>query len=298
MQEEFYDSHAKALYGLIGYPVSHSLSPLMHNAAFKLLDVNASYELFSLEEQQLQPFFEDLKDPMSTVFGLNVTVPYKEKVIPFMDSVSPFVDKVKAVNTVVITKERKLIGHNTDGPGFMAHLKELNVEVADKKIVIVGTGGAARAIISVLCLLVERPKYIKIYDIDREKSFGLLFDLSQRLNTEIVEVVNSIDALEIQNADILINSTPIGMKDTDPLIIPEEKINSELFVYDLVYNPAETKLLAIAKSKRAKVSNGLGMLFYQGVLAFQHWADMELEDDIKQAMKEALEQGLYGKKES
>jgi len=281
------------LYGLVGYPVSHSLSPLMHNAAFKALGVNANYKLFSLHETELDAFFSDLKEETSSIFGLNVTIPYKEKVIQYLDTLSPFAEKAKAVNTIVITNERKLVGYNTDGPGFLTHIQELGFDVSDKRISILGAGGAARAIICALCIFDKRPNIINIYDVDKERCAFLLNDLKERIDVRIVHSVKSIDDLEIPDADMLINATPLGMKEEDPIVIDNTLIPDKALVYDLVYNPSITKLLRLSEEKGARISNGLGMLFYQGVLAFQHWGDIQLDDDIKSVMRSALESGLH-----
>ncbi|MBU0468771.1 MAG: shikimate dehydrogenase [Candidatus Omnitrophica bacterium] len=287
MEEDY-----KTQYGLVGYPLGHSLSPLMHNAAFEALEVDALYKLFPLEEEELEGFFKDLKDEFSPIFGLNVTVPYKEKVVQYLDNVDPLVDKIKAVNTILINDERKLIGYNTDAPGFLAHLSEIGFKSEDKNVAILGAGGAARAIVSVLCLIVERPKTIKLYDIDKGKADLLIKDIGEMINVDIVETVNSIDDLNIELADLLINATPIGMKEDDPCLVDEGLLHSDMLVYDLIYNPAETELLRMAREKGAQVSNGLGMLYYQGVLAFQHWAGQEIDQNIKNIMREALEKGL------
>ncbi len=282
----------KAIYGLIGYPVKHSLSPLMHNAAFKALQVDAEYRLFELQKDELDEFFDKLKDELSPIFGLNVTVPYKEEVIKYIDSLSPFAQKVMAVNTIVVSKDRKLIGYNTDAPGFLAHLNELKFEVCDKKVAIIGAGGASRAIVSMLCLMPDKPKIILLYDIDKQRAEKLIEDLSQRMDTSIVKAVFSIDDLDINNAELLINATPVGMKQDDPVLIEPELLHTGMLVYDLIYNPAETSLLKIAKQRGADTANGLGMLFYQGVLAFEHWANTRLDEKIKIKMREALEKGL------
>jgi len=286
------EEYNKSLYGLVGYPLGHSLSPLMHNAAFDALGVDAVYKLFPLQEGELEPFFKDLKDEESPIFGLNVTVPYKEKVVRFLDNVDPLVDKIKAVNTIFINDKRKLVGYNTDAPGFLAHLSELGFAADEKSVAIIGAGGAARAIISVLCLIVERPKSIKIYDIDKGKAEFLVKDISENINIDIVETVNSIDDLNIESSELLINATPIGMKEKDPCLVEEGLLHSGMLVYDLIYNPAETELLRLAREKGAQVSNGLGMLYYQGVLAFQRWAEQEIDQKIKNIMRKALEKGL------
>ncbi len=283
---------AKAIYGLIGYPVKHSLSPLMHNAAFEALEIDAEYKLFELQRDELDDFFAELRDELSPIFGLNVTVPYKEEVVKYIDSFSPFAQKVMAVNTIVVSKDRKLIGYNTDAPGFLAHLNELNFEVCDKKVAIIGAGGASRAIVSMLCLIPDKPKIVLLYDIDKQRAERLIDDLSQRMDTSIVKAVFSIDDLDIGNSDLLINATPVGMKQSDPVLVEPELLHTDMLVYDLIYNPAETLLLKIAKQKGANIANGLGMLFYQGVLAFEHWANTRLDEKIKIKMREALEKGL------
>ena len=285
-------SENKSLYGIVGYPVKYSLSPLMHNAAFEALSVPAAYELFPLEEDELENFFAKLHDDDSPIFGLNVTVPYKETVLKHVDVLTPFVEKVGAVNTIVINKERKLIGYNTDAPGFLSHLAELGVQTSEKRIVILGAGGVSRAIIAALCLIAEKPESIKIFDVVKEKADALVADLGERIDLSMVESVQSIDDLNIEIADILINATPIGMHEDDPCLVEPELLHSNMFVYDVIYKPEETPLLKEAKKKGAKTSNGLGMLYYQGVLAFQHWANIELEDEIKQKMRKSLEEGV------
>ncbi len=278
-------------YGLIGYPLGHSLSPCMHNTAFRALDVDAVYELFPLKEEEVEPFVQNLRKEDCHIFGVNVTVPYKEKVIPFLDALSPFAEKAGAVNTIEIDKKRRLIGHNTDGPGFWTHLSELNVDPQGKRVAILGAGGAARAIISVLCLMKIQPTSICVYDVDVFKAQHLIDDLSDRMDTGVVSVVHSIDDLNIELADLLINATPIGLKATDPALIEEELLHKGLFVYDLIYNPKETRLLKTAKARGAKTANGLGMLFYQGVLAFEHWAGYELIPAVREQMRMSLELG-------
>lgn len=278
-------------YGLIGYPLDHSLSPCMHNTAFRALDVAAVYELFPLQENEVEGFIKTLKMDDSHIFGLNVTVPYKEKVIPYLDALSPFAEKVGAVNTIVVDEKRSLVGHNTDGPGFWTHLTELDVQLKGKRIAIMGAGGASRAIISMLCLIEQRPVSIKLYDLDAEKAHALVRDLSQRIDLSIVEVVHSLDDLNIELSNVLINATPIGLKKQDSCLVDPDLLHANLFVYDLIYNPKETVLLKLAKEKGAGISNGLGMLFYQGVLAFEHWAGYELMPAVREQMRMSLEVG-------
>jgi shikimate dehydrogenase len=284
-----------AIYGIIGNPLAHSLSPVMHNTAFKALKVNAVYKLFPLADQEeLKLFMEDLKEENNPVFGFNVTVPYKQNVLSHLDSIDPLADKIGAVNTVVIDHQRKIRGFNTDGPGFLSHLTELNFNLLGKRVAILGAGGTTRAIIAILCLLPQGPERITLYNRTRANADDMVREIGKKIKTEIVSVVDQPEDLNIELADLLINTTNIGMKDSDPFLIDPESLHKDMLVYDVIYNPGETKLLAQARLKKAQTANGLGMLFYQGVLAFWHWSDVELDDRIKKMMRKSLEVANHG----
>ena len=284
-----------AIYGIIGNPVAHSLSPVMHNAAFKALKVNAVYKLFPLEDQEeLKLFMEDLKEENNPIFGLNVTVPYKEDVLPFLDSIDPLAEKIGAVNTLVIDHKRQIRGFNTDGPGFLAHLTDLKVDLKDKRVAMMGAGGTTRAIVSVLCLLPDGPERITLYNRTRANAEVLVRDIGVKINTDKVTIVDEPEDLNIELADILINTTNVGMKASDPLMIDPEALHKDMLVYDVIYNPGETKLLAAARYKKAQTANGLGMLFFQGVLAFWHWSDVELDEKVKKIMRKSLTEASHG----
>ena len=281
-----------AQYGIIGDPVEHSLSPLMHNTAFDELKLPAEYKLFPVQPDELDAFLKGLKEHDSPVFGLNVTIPYKEKVISYLDNITPFAQKIGAVNTVVINPQRKLIGYNTDAPGFLAHLVELGFKTKDKRIAVLGAGGSARSILATLCMIPERPQSVRIYNRSGERLRRLLDDLGGRIDLSIVEPVNSVDDLNIELADMLINATALGLRPGDPCLIDKDLLHGNMLVYDLIYNPIETPLLRMAKLRGAQASNGLGMLYYQGVLAFQHWTNIQLDDEIKIKMRKSLEEGV------
>ena len=281
----------KSIYGIIGRPLNHSLSPLMHNTAFQSLGIDAEYQLFPLKEEELEDFFQELRTNSSAIMGLNVTVPYKEKVIEYLDNLSPYARKIMAVNTLAISPDRSLTGFNTDGPGFLTHLTEIGFNPAGKRIAILGAGGTARAIVGALCLLPERPHSIRVYNRHPEKAVELIRDLHQRLDAAIVQAVSSIDDLNIELSDLLINATPVGLKPDDPCPIAENLLHANLLVYDVIYNPPKTKWLQLAEGKGIKTSNGLGMLFYQGVLAFHHWMGYELDQKTKSKIKKALQKG-------
>ena len=284
-----------AIYGIIGNPVAHSLSPVMHNTAFKALKVNAVYKLFPLADlQELKLFMEDLKEDNNPVFGLNVTVPYKQDVLPYLDSIDPLAEKIGAVNTLVIDHHRKIRGFNTDGPGFLSHLTELNFDPSGKRVAIIGAGGTARAIISALCLLPKGPERITLYNRTRGHADVLVEEIGKKINTEIVAVVDGPEDLNIELADLLINTTNVGMKAADPLLIDPASLHKDMLIYDVIYAPLETKLLAQARLKKARTSNGLGMLFFQGVLAFWHWSGVELDERVKKMMRKSLEESCHG----
>jgi len=279
-----------AIYGIIGNPVAHSLSPVMHNAAFKALKVNAVYKLFPLEdEEELKLFMEDLKEADNPIFGLNVTVPYKEKVLPYLDSIDPLAEKIGAVNTLVIDHKRKIRGFNTDGPGFLSHLAELKFDLKDKRVVVLGAGGTTRAIVSVLCLLDPSPQCITIYNRTKAHADALVEQITTKIKTGIITVVERPQDLNIESADLLINTTNVGMKEGDPLLINPASLHKGMLVYDVIYSPPETDLLLEARQRQALTANGLGMLFYQGVLAFRHWADVEPDERVKKIMRQSLD---------
>lgn len=278
-------SAAKIIYGLIGYPVKHSLSPAMHNAAFQALKINAEYRLFEIKPEQLKVFFGRMDK--NNICGLNVTVPYKERILDFVsfDSESFDLTHIKAVNTIV-EKDGIWKGFNTDIPGFLRDLKE-KIDPVDKRIAILGAGGAARAVTYVLANL--GAKEIYIYDIDKKKSQELVNMVNELFPGFPILPVESVEQLDTRNKDLLINATPVGLSKTDPCLIRQEMLHKNLFVYDLIYNPAETKLLSLAEKMGARTANGLGMLLYQGMLSFEIWTGRKAPIEImRQALKKQL----------
>ncbi|MCF7870134.1 MAG: shikimate dehydrogenase [Candidatus Omnitrophica bacterium] len=273
--------------GLLGYPVEHSLSPKMHNASFKKLNLSYHYSLYAVELKSLDSFIKFLAK--YNIKGLNVTVPYKEKILPYIEEKSEAVKKIGAANTLVI-RDFKIKGFNTDFLGFSKHLKEL-IDPYKLKVALLGAGGAAKAV--VYSLLKDKVKAISIFDIDRKKAEDLVkkakeWAVGLEINPEINQV-ETIEALDISKKGLLINATPVGLKQSDLLIVPENLLHRGLAVYDLIYNPAETKLLAAAKGKGLKFSNGLGMLIYQGAESFLHFTGVKLKvSDVAAIMKEAL----------
>ncbi|MDD5238101.1 MAG: shikimate dehydrogenase [Candidatus Omnitrophica bacterium] len=278
-------SQQKLIYGLIGYPINSSLSPRMHNAAFSYLKINAEYRLFEKKPQALGSFLSSLNE--QKILGLNVTIPYKEKVVPFLNSLSEEAKLIGAVNTIIVS-QGKLEGFNTDGEGFVKHLlEELRFELQNLSIAILGAGGASKAI--AVMLSKKGAREISIYDIDNEKAKALVNHLKQTFNDIKFIQAGSVEELNIQDSGLLINATPVGMKEGDPCLVSENIIHKDLLVYDLIYNPSETKLLRVAKQKGARIANGLGMLLYQGASSFELWTNKKAPITI---MRNALNEGV------
>ncbi|OGC13554.1 shikimate dehydrogenase [candidate division WOR-1 bacterium RIFOXYC2_FULL_37_10] len=273
--------------GLIGFPLGHSISPAMHNAAFKIFGIDAEYLLYEVRSGELGDLVSDLRGKES--LGFNVTIPYKETIIKYVDEVTTFAKLIGAVNTVV-NREGVLVGHNTDGPGFIQSLKEEGgIDPGDKIAVVLGAGGAGRAV--AVMLAESGTSKVILADVD----FNKAKDLSDYINFELERNCQAIlpDDLHehIKKASILVNATPIGMHpNTDNSPLPRGiKLHSDLLVYDLVYNPRETTLLKEAKKAGAKTVSGLGMLVRQGALAFSVFTDEEPPVGI---MWEAAEKAL------
>ncbi len=270
------------IYGLLGYPVSHSFSPAMHNAAFKALSLNAEYRLFEVSRDDLSGFFPSIRQ--KGIRGFNITIPYKEKVFAYLDTVTKAAQLIGAVNTVKVTPAG-LEAHNTDAEGFLMHLSEqLGFSCGGKRVALLGAGGAAKAVAVALCRSGIRS--LRAYDIDSTKVTSFLRHLREHFPSVEILQAGTIEQLDTREADLLINATPIGMNPLDPCLVDPSYLNERLLVYDLIYTPRETALLKRAREKGARVSNGLGMLLYQGMIAFEIWTGCPAP---KTVMQRALE---------
>ncbi|MFN3740822.1 MAG: shikimate dehydrogenase [Thermodesulfovibrionales bacterium] len=254
--------------GLIGYPVEHSLSPLMHNSAFEALGLDYCYVTFPVEPQRLKEAIEGIR--ALGLAGVNVTVPHKEAVIKFLDRVDEEAKEIGAVNTIV-NKEGLLIGYNTDGRGFMASLNENCIDIEKKTVFLIGAGGASRA---VAYYLSKKAQELLIYDIDIKKAKAL----AQNLKAKISE-----DLSALKGADIIINATPLGLKPDDPSPVDPQMLGREKVVCDLIYK--KTRLLKEAETKGCRTLDGLGMLLWQGVFAFELWTEVKPPVEV---MRKAL----------
>jgi len=259
--------------GIFGYPVEHTLSPLMHNAAFDKLGLDNCYIPFKVAPADLPDAVRAIRS--LNLLGVNITIPHKEHVIPLLDNVNEEAAFIGAVNTIV-NRESVLTGYNTDGRGFMSSLSEEGIDVDGKDVVIIGTGGACRA---VSYYLSEKAAKLSLYDLDPLKARKLVTDLKEiRGNVYLLDSTE-----EAGQADIIINATPLGMKSDDPSPVNPDLITSDMAVCDLVYK--QTTLLKEAGKKGAKTINGSGMLLWQGVLAFELWTGIKPPVDL---MRELL----------
>ena len=249
------------LYGIIGNPVRHSFSPAMHSAAFQEIGYNAVYLPFPLEENQLDHLLDAFR--LVGVLGFNVTIPFKEKIIPFLDGLSPSAYLLQSVNTVA-RENGRWIGYSTDGGGFVRSLKAAEMEMEDKAVVVIGAGGAARAI--VYALAEEKIAWLQIVNRTAKKSEALrsmLHNTHPWLQVDISPKMRD-------SFDILINCTSVGMEDSSSPV-SDDVIDRCRQVVDIVYSPPQTTLLKKAESRGMPRQNGLEMLLYQGVEAFEIW---------------------------
>lgn len=253
---------------LIGDPVEHSLSPCIHNAAFQHLKLDYVYVAFQVRREELAKTIQGVRS--LKIHALNVTMPLKVDVIQYLDRVDDVVKMVGAVNTI-LNDEGSLIGYNTDGKGALMALKANNESPADKKIVILGAGGASRAI---SYSLAEETREIMILNRTLEKAESLVKDLSSKFGNKVRsgKLCRNLLRKELTEADLLINATSLGMHpNEDKTPVKKNLLRPDLPVFDLVYDPLETRLLMEAKSVGAKTIEGLAMLVYQGAASFEIW---------------------------
>lgn len=271
--------------GIFGYPVEHSFSPVMHNRAFDLLGLDCCYVPFPVKPEELEAATAAIR--ALGLAGVNVTIPHKERVMPFLDEISKEAGIIGAVNTIVNDNGR-LIGYNTDGQGFLQSMRvEAGTDPAGKKVTLIGAGGAARSVAVQLALAGARE--MALFDIVAERPQSIQKVISE--NTSCTAYAATLESGTLKehlaNTDILINATPIGMypKAEVPPVVAPELISAAMLVCDLVYNPLETTLIRVAGEKGAKTLPGLGMLVYQGALAFKLWTGQEPPVD---QMREAI----------
>jgi shikimate dehydrogenase len=281
------------LVGLIGWPVEHSMSPAMHNAAFEAWGLDWRYVPLPVAPGRVEAAVRGLA--ALGFRGANVTVPHKQAVLPALDAVASDAQALDAVNTIVVERGEDggatLSGHNTDAAGFLAALRDGGLAPAGTRAVVVGAGGAARAV--VFGLLEADAEAIVVLNRTGERAQELVSDLGRRSQTALrssrLTPATLVDAARA--ADLLVHATPVGMwPQVDASIWPDDApFPSHVTVFDLVYNPRETNLLCQARASGARAIDGLGMLVQQGALAFERWTGEEPPVDV---MYDACEQAL------
>lgn len=260
--------------GLIGDPVEHSISPAIHNAAFKKIGLDYIYLPFHVPEKNLAGAVNAIRS--LNLRGINVTIPHKVAVIPLLDEMEATAEKIGAVNTIVNDSGR-LKGCNTDAAGFLRALAEKGIDPSGKKVVILGAGGVSRAISYILA---EQGSDIDI--LSRSKTLEYAAKLAVSIYSYTKNKIRAIELNDanlkqsLKQADILINATSIGMSpDTGRTLVPQKLLKPEMVVFDVVYNPEKTRLIQDAEQAGAKAVGGLDMLTWQGALAFQLWTGIE-----------------------
>lgn len=274
--------------GLLGYPLSHSVSPAMHNAAFAALEFPGRYELLETPAEDLTAAVERLHQ--GEWMGANVTIPYKARVIPLLDEIDPSAAGIGAVNTI-LRAEQRLIGYNTDVTGFQVDLRSHGVEIDGDNVVVLGSGGAARAVTASLIPNGARIRFITPLIDEAQR---LIEDLVVPTGAEAQILPWEDDSFAGIECRLLVNATPVGMSpDVQACPWPQDiPLPAGAFVYDLVYNPSETMLMKRARAEGLGAGSGLGMLVEQGALAFELWTG---KSPSRRVMADAAQRALEGR---
>ena len=265
--------------GVIGDPIEHTMSPLMHNAAFRELGLDYVYVAFRVKRDELAQAIEGMR--ALNIRGLNVTIPHKVNIIPLLNSLDPLAEKIGAVNTVV-SKDGMLKGYNTDASGFLQALLDKGVTPEGKNAVILGAGGAARAISFILA---EREANLVI--LNRLEEMDWAEELARKISSVFGKEVRALELKEanlrtaLDKAELLVNATSVGMSpNINSTPVPARLLRPGLVVFDIVYNPIQTRLLREAEAAGAQTINGLEMLAWQGALAFEKWTGQKAPLDL------------------
>ncbi len=278
------------LIGLLGWPVSHSFSPAMHNAAAQAANLNWVYMALPVRPDLVETAVQGL--PALGFRGVNVTIPHKQAVMPVLNKIEDGAKAIGAVNTIKIELEEGkapfLSGFNTDWAGFLADLEQLNVQVKGRDCLVLGAGGSARAI--VYGLAKAGAKRIFILSRREEQTQALIDSIASFVPENILLSAPLQQLSEVSQscqAPLIVNTTPLGMSpNVESSIWPDNiPFPADSFVYDLVYNPQQTRLMTQAESAGCQVANGLGMLIWQGAIAFEIWTGVTPDVEV---MRRAL----------
>ena len=259
---------------VIGNPIEHSLSPLLHNYWIKKNSIDAIYDKQKLNEDELEQYILQIKE--KKISGINVTVPFKKAIIPFLDELSIEAESTQSVNTIYL-RNNKVMGHNTDIFGFEMSIQKSKYNLKDKEVLILGAGGVVPSIIFAL----NKMKISKIKISNRTK------DKAENLKT-IFKNIEIIEWGEVPNFDMIINATSLGLKKEDKIDLDFSSTSKNKFFYDVIYNPIETNFLKVGKSLGNITLNGKLMFIYQALSAFNIWHG--LEPDVDENIIKLLDQ--------
>lgn len=271
--------------GLIGYPVAHSLSPQMQEAGFTALGIQARYELWETPASELEARVQSLR--AHHMFGANVTIPHKEAVLPWLDEIDAQAARIGAVNTIV-NRAGRLVGYNTDAPGFLRALREQadpDFDLRAGRVVLLGNGGAARG--AAIALLDSQVRELILLGRERERVESLLAHLRQQNSVSSLRgaVLDTLEAGRLlAEADIVVNTTSVGLKaDDETRLLDVALLPASALVIDMIFNPPLTLLLREARARGLRVLNGLSMLLYQGTLALELWTGRSAPEEVMRA---------------
>jgi len=275
---------ATRLCAVFGSPIAHSASPTMHNAAFAALGLDWRYLAFEVNPKNLRAAIDGAK--AMGFAGINLTVPHKLLAVEMVDELDESANKWGAVNTIKFT-EKSAAGFNTDGDAITQSLREdLKLELRGAKVLLLGAGGAGST--AALKLATENVAELFLVNRTEEKADAIAGEIIERFPAVKVSV-----GYPKANVDLILNATSLGLKPDDPSPLDEKQfsLKQTRAVYDMIYRPAETKLLAAAKKSGCKTANGLGMLLHQGAKAFEIWTGKTAPLNV---MRRALEENVYG----
>ncbi len=267
--------------GVIGNPINHSLSPIIHNFYLEKYNIKGNYDKYLINIDSYQEQIINLIDSQE-LSGFNITIPFKEKIINICDHLSSSARDIGAVNTVKILDNGKIFGHNSDAFGFLNNLWRSfsHYNFYDSCNLIIGAGGASRAIL--YAIINEKPKHIFIANRSHENAKKLIDDFQNLANKNNV-ILEYIDFKDINSIypklDLMVNTSSMGMKNQEPLNIDLSNINHNCIIYDIVYNPLFTNLILQAKKHNLKFVTGIGMLIYQALIGFELWFGKQPEYD-------------------
>ncbi len=263
--------------GVIGRPVTHSVSPPMHNAAIRALNIDYVYVAFQPRPENLARAVEGIR--ALEIAGINVTIPYKERVIEFLDEVDDDALRIGSVNTI-INIDGRLRGATTDGAGFVESAEAEWGAIDGSRVLILGAGGSAKAVANALT---GKGCHIAVANRTAERAVDLVEGLKSRgcADARAVGIEREVLTDEIGKADLLVNTTSVGMHpDANGIPLPPDLLRPGILVYDLIYNPLETRLVSEARAKGAHAMNGLKMLVRQGAISFEMWTGLEPPIDV------------------